>query len=344
MSHFTVLVEVPKDCEWDIERAKAQLASGNFLPAENLVEGPLAPFDENMRVEEHDSHCFCIGHKAMMDVRKACDEKFGTFDHLRDVCKKIVLETYGECPKPSDEDAFRNYQKKQEQIWKDITKDRFAFEEESLEKHPDKDKPDPDCVECNGTGIVQSTYNTESKWDWWTVGGRWTGLFSDYDPTKDPANLEVCTLCCGTGDRDDWVYYTDQEGKRLDAWQNGQHIKQLRDDFDELTRCFKDDWSEKCNGCNACYGKGQKLAFSFKCSDTDIFTAKHALDWLENNSNSQTFAILDKNGEWHEKGSMGWWAIVADQKEEDAWDTEYMDVVKKAAEDDSYFVLVDCHI
>ena len=25
-------------------------------------------------------------------------------------------------------------------------------------------------------------------WDWWQIGGRFTGLFSGYDPEKDPAN------------------------------------------------------------------------------------------------------------------------------------------------------------
>jgi hypothetical protein len=28
------------------------------------------------------------------------------------------------------------------------------------------------------------------EWDWWQVGGRWTGHFNGYDPEKDPVNLE----------------------------------------------------------------------------------------------------------------------------------------------------------
>lgn len=38
-------------------------------------------------------------------------------------------------------------------------------------------------------------------WDWWQLGGRYTGSFTAYDPTKDPANMEACDLCGGTGDR-----------------------------------------------------------------------------------------------------------------------------------------------
>lgn len=40
-------------------------------------------------------------------------------------------------------------------------------------------------------------------WDWWVVGGRYTGRLSGYDPTTDRKNLKVCWLCHGTGKRDD---------------------------------------------------------------------------------------------------------------------------------------------
>jgi len=46
--------------------------------------------------------------------------------------------------------------------------------------------------------------NPNAKWDWWTVGGRWTGMLSPvYDPEGDPSNTEVCILCGGTGLRND---------------------------------------------------------------------------------------------------------------------------------------------
>jgi hypothetical protein len=42
-------------------------------------------------------------------------------------------------------------------------------------------------------------------WDWWQIGGRWTGVWSEYDPSKDPENFEDCFLCKGTpGMRMDW--------------------------------------------------------------------------------------------------------------------------------------------
>lgn len=40
-------------------------------------------------------------------------------------------------------------------------------------------------------------------WDCWSIGGRWTGYLSDYDPLGDRRNMAVCFLCSGTGKRTD---------------------------------------------------------------------------------------------------------------------------------------------
>lgn len=46
--------------------------------------------------------------------------------------------------------------------------------------------------------------NPNKKWDWWQVGGRWTGMLNPvYDPESDPNNSEICFLCKGTGKRPD---------------------------------------------------------------------------------------------------------------------------------------------
>lgn len=79
--------------------------------------------------------------------------------------------------------------------------------------------------------------DTGGFWDWYQIGGRYSGLKDGYDPEADPRNIEVCPFCNGTGDRPEMVYYETTE--------NGEQI-----------RCFVDDWARQCNGCNACIGKG----------------------------------------------------------------------------------------
>lgn len=76
-------------------------------------------------------------------------------------------------------------------------------------------------------------YNEETDesggiWDWYQAGGRWTGFFDDYEPEKDPRNIETCDLCQGSGKRNDAL--------GLDARQR--------------------DPSYTCNGCS---GKGQRV-------------------------------------------------------------------------------------
>lgn len=51
--------------------------------------------------------------------------------------------------------------------------------------------------------VIKRT-NPNGKWDWWQLGGRYTGRFEPgYDPEKDPENQETCFLCGGSGFRDD---------------------------------------------------------------------------------------------------------------------------------------------
>lgn len=53
------------------------------------------------------------------------------------------------------------------------------------------------------TNVAVSMGPHEDKggfWDWYQIGGRWTGLFDGYDPEEDPANLETCRGCKGTGE------------------------------------------------------------------------------------------------------------------------------------------------
>ncbi len=54
----------------------------------------------------------------------------------------------------------------------------------------------------------RESWNDDTKessgiWDWYQIGGRWTGYFTGYDPDKDPENVEECFLCRGTGTRTD---------------------------------------------------------------------------------------------------------------------------------------------
>lgn len=70
---------------------------------------------------------------------------------------------------------------------------------------------------------------------------------------------------------------------------------------------------------------------------------KFDIDFDEPDLYPATFAMLDSEGTWHEKGSMGWFGMSSGDKDEDVWQAEYRRLVE-AESDNAWFVLVDAHI
>lgn len=64
---------------------------------------------------------------------------------------------------------------------------------------------------------------------------------------------------------------------------------------------------------------------------------------IEFEKDGATYAFLDSDGKWHQKGRMGWFGISSDEKVQEAWESEYTARVEAEA-DNAWFVLVDCHI
>jgi len=101
--------------------------------------------------------------------------------------------------------------------------------------------PDDGDVEQHVETVMSSRkVKFDLRWDWWQIGGRWTGLFTDYDPDADPKNIETCNLCNGTGTRRDM---------------------------------------RVANGCNGCAGKGKRAKWSTERAkhDGDVVSTAEAL-------------------------------------------------------------------
>lgn len=70
-------------------------------------------------------------------------------------------------------------------------------------KEGDEDYEDYD--EDKITGKRGYWTNPKGFWDWFEIGGRWSGEHDDYDPYSNPINYEPCYICGGTGFRCDNV-------------------------------------------------------------------------------------------------------------------------------------------
>ncbi len=174
---------------------------------------------------------------------------------------------------------------------------------------------------CMGTGITTSTYNPESKWDWWVIGGRWAGFFipeDEYDPNQDPRNYGPCEFCGESG---------------------------LVNNDGPLFRAATpiDIAAGNTKTCHVCDGTKIKRRWSNAEFDQDIVPAEFWLSRLEDGENVVPFALVTPEGEWYEKGKMGWWAVVSDESDKEQWKNFVLETARKYAPS-RLAVAVDCHI
>lgn len=146
MSHATVLVLTPTPPE-DVD---------------GLLSVVMADYDENTSVEAHEVDCHCISSDA---CKHANDMERIDFEKARSEFNAKYPDI-----KPFE------MTKAQRKEWEAIC-DASQARRDAIEKaHPNYNKPDPTCDDCNGTGKRMTEYNPKSKWDWYVVGGRWKGL------------------------------------------------------------------------------------------------------------------------------------------------------------------------
>lgn len=307
---------------------------------ERLVERALEPFNENIDVPEYERPCHCVGRKAQDDVYNQIDIEFGD----REARSKAFDDRHPEFKGkgPFDEEV--------EEVWtREVVKPIEARSAELLAIHPGRETPDPTCgyytqdfldhypdsaanhkagdryedgSGCGGTGIDRTTYNPDSKWDWWTIGGRWSARFKEgYEPESDPRNWETCELCAGTGERLDGL-----SGER------------------------------KCNGCGGMDrvvkpGEppiGVKVKWPTQwvpVPEGDVIAVKDLLtraDFKE----LMPFSVLTPDGSWNEKGHMGWFGWVKDRKPAEQWHDEVRALLEAVVKEypDAHAVNVDIHI
>lgn len=171
----------------------------------------------------------------------------------------------------------------------------------NLEKYEDAKYDD------NGNEL--SVYNPKSKWDWYSIGGRW----------GDEIRLKE-------EDEDGDCYCDVAQIKDIDFSPN-------RERYDE---CYK-WWKEEIEGSDEEWnGIYKKSYFTERYKDAEEYATRSA--------QFTTFALVTPDGEWHEQGEMGWFGCSSDTPDEArVWDEQYMSFIENA-DPEYYFVMVDCHI
>lgn len=234
MSHFYTVVLIPEDTQ----NVEAEL------------EELLAPYDENIQVDEYDRECYCINTVANRAGWSAAEEEFGPFENLR---KAFWDNVEAQIPEGLTGEAL--WEKRasiaDDMNWDAHIKHFSEYAANIEENHELYQKQSPDCEECGGSGTCRSEYNPKSKWDWWVIGGRWNGAIQN--------NYR--------GDKDGGFNFGD--------------------DFHQLGE--------------------------------NVLPAEELIKSILEDENQTPFALVTPEGEWCERGEMGWFGMAHNEKEPDDW-------------------------
>ena len=97
------------------------------------------------------------------------------------------------------------------------------------------------------------------------------------------------------------------------------------------------NWKPVPGECNGCGGKGKRVKWTLAPFEGDIARIK---DIPKEKLDPHAFVTPD--GKWHERGKMGWWAIVTDEQIPELWERTRDKII--ADYQDHLAVVVDCHI
>lgn len=211
------------------------------------------------------------------------------------------------------------------------------------------------------TKVVRRT-NPDRKWDWYQIGGRWNGFFKlksngigiignpglnrmnpDYKPPKR--------------DRADQAHKgdIDVEGMRNEAAEKASSAYDL---FDKVTKnlpaiikweiILEKNGKENVEKAREEYHDQPAIKALRENDETRWFDEEDFLCSKEEYVDGarkgafSTFAVL-KDGQWYERGKMGWWACVSDEKDETEWRNQFSSLIDSLP-DTTLLTVVDCHI
>lgn len=360
MSHFTVLVALP--------------ATMSRAGLDGALATALAPFDENTDVEPYrkyedggpEDHWFVA---SMRRGARHHREGTGILPYKPD---EIGWSSASSKKTPDQQRAkFAEDARWAERLgaspsWPHVIallRERYTYDED-LFYDPATDR-----------AYTMSTYNPRSKWDWYSIGGRWRGYFP-VAPKAKAADLVV------TDPR-----YPEIEGERQDGRCDGGRKRALR--LDELraqkAREAQDEWDAYAavifgtpeavpwrvfaeridksgnSGYSAAdarrdYGEQERVKairtseeFGRSWSDPHTEIEPYTREEYKARATLRAvpgYATLDAtlDGVWMAPGKMGWFGASSDDE------VSYADYVAKANSyvdglpDDVWLVLVDCHI
>lgn len=344
MSHFTVLVHLTDD-----------EVSNNIENIKELVSEKLQPYHEFE----------CTGNKDQYVVKVDCtDEKLHDYNNdsveaVYDAAGALVGSKYStKCEKywvrtgygysSSSEDKFilpEGYELRNTPL-----KDIYTFTEYLTDWCGYDMDGKYSLLE---DGRFYTFTNPNAKWDWWTIGGRWDGMFLGHDGHTHniikKKNWDIATVTTNIINKYEPFYDRFEqnahkfEGLEFISWSECCEKFKNENGFTDYSKC-RDFFNsqEYINVLQGLFNEPGDEEYQWTLHSAENFfnVSREAFLKARIYGKIGMFAVLDASG-WHEKGSMGWFACVSDEKAQ--WNQIYLDKLNSIPEND-YLVVVDCHI
>ena len=276
------------------------------------LDDVMAPYDEN---REEEAYIVETKQQVIDRTREEANEKLKTYaDYYKDP------EAY----KAANPNSSKLVQTLEECKYEDIVK---MTDEEIYNKVV---KALYDESEFDKDGNIISTYNPDSHWDWWVVGGRWSGWLKskkreDGDGYISNTEDGSCDFCKFSDiDIEAMMAVSPYDLARAEAmWETAVNGAPMPEEFKE-DNCFiyKKEYLLRR------YGTKEK--------------------YLEHMHNICFSAVVDEEG-WH---TAGYSKLSYDDPDymndcnriEREWDDRFMEDYFLNGDPDEYYVVVDCHI
>ena len=157
-------------------------------------------------------------------------------------------------------------------------------------------------------GNILTTYNPDSKWDWYQEGGRFSGLLKVDGEEMDEARVGDIDFSMDMEVYNDALRFWDvivehqpqEPGENFWAIFNEEYYRNMYHDRETYAR-YMAQWSVR--------------------------------------------AVVTPDGKWHEVGQMGWWGMSSESPDETKdWEENFKSRFSDTADPDWILTIVDCHI
>jgi len=179
--------------------------------------------------------------------------------------------------------------------------------------------------------------NPNAKWDWWEVGGRFTGLMSDNNGNTDNDCLPKKDVNFSIYEKKLYDELSEKYDKLVSIVNNREfpHFMDLKEQYGlEKAREIYNS-----NDVIKEVENSDILDFFEKLEDILSYDKE---TYLKNKAINVPYAIV-YDGKWYERGELGWWGISKNEQTLFDWKIEF-DKIWNSIPDDYWVTLIDYHI